>query len=670
MSTTSSVTTSATTGTNINVASIVSQLMAVEQQPLTALTNKQTGIQAQISAYGSVQSALSSFQSSMSGLSNVTALQSLTATPSDSSVMTASAATIATPGTYNINVTSLAQSEQLVAAGQLSQTTSIGTGAATTLTFDFGTITGTAAAGQYPTGTTFASNGSGSKVITIDATNNSLQGLRDAINSANVGVTASIINDGSANPYRLALSSNAQGASNSIKISVAGDSALSSLLAQDPASSTGQALNETTTALNAAFTVNGVSVTKPSNAIIDVIHGVTLNLLKVSTTPQILNIARDTSSVSTAATNFVKAYNDLHTAINSVVAYDTTNKTAAILQGDFAVNAIANQLRHVMNVPVSGAGALATLPDIGITFQKDGSMALDSTKLNAAVANHFSDIATLFGTVGKATDSLISYDSAPSTVKPGSYGVEITQLASQGMLVGSAAAGTTTITAGSNDTLGFTVDGISSTVTLDAGSYSADTLATAVQAKINGASSLASSGSSVRVTQRGGIFSIISNKFGAASGVAISGNGASNLLGDAPVATAGLDVAGSIGGLLATGSGQFLTSSGGDSLGIKILVSGGAVGTRGTVNYSQGYAYSLNQYATAQLNSNGLIKIATDGLNTDIANIGKQQTRISSRLAALQASYTAQFTALDGLLSSMNSTSTYLTQQLAALTKA
>jgi flagellar hook-associated protein 2 len=584
--------------------------------------------------------------------------------------MTASAATIATPGTYNINVTSLAQSQQLVAAGQLSQTTSIGTGATTTLTFDFGTITGTPTAGQYPTGTTFASNGSGSKVITVDATNNSLQGIRDAINSANMGVTASIINDGSANPYRLALSSNSQGASNSIKISVAGDSALSSLLAQDPASSTGQSLNETTTALNAAFTVNGVPVSKPSNTIVDVIHGVTLNLQKVSASPISLSIARDTSSVSTAATNFVKAYNDLHTAINSVVAYDATTKTGAILQGDFAVNTVANQLRRMMSTPVSGAGALVSLPDIGITFQQDGTMALDSTKLGAAVTNHFGDIAALFGTVGKATDSLISFDSAASTVKPGSYPVEITQLASQGSVVGAVAAGATTITTGSNDTLSFSVDGLSSSVTLDPGVYTADSLAVAVQAKINGSSVLSGSSSSVRVTQSAGIFSITSNKFGSVSSIAMGGNGADNLLGTTPTVTAGVDVSGTIGGQTATGSGQYLTSGGGDSLGIKILVSGGILGARGSVNSSRGYAITLYQYATTQLNSDGLLKTATDGLNTSIANIGKQQARISSRLAAMQASYTAQFTALDGLLSSMNSTSTYLTQQLANLSKA
>jgi flagellar hook-associated protein 2 len=667
MSSSSAVTTSSTTGTSINVASIVSQLMTVEQRPLTALATKQAGIQAKISAYGSVQGALSGFQSAMSGLINVNSLQGLTATASDTTVLGASASNIATPGNYSISVTSLAQSQQLVAAGQSSQTTAIGSGATTTLTFDFGSIAGgTLASGKY-TGASFTSNGNGTKTVTIGAANNSLQGIRDAINAANVGVTASIVNDGSANPYRLALSSSAEGASNSVKISVAGDTTLNTLLAQDPANSTGQNLSETTTAQNANFTVNGVPISKSSNTVGDVVHGVTLNLLKVSSTPINLSIAQNSTAISTAVNSFVTAYNTLHTAITSVTSYDAAAKKGSVLQGDFAVNTVARQVRQILNTSVIGGGALTSLADIGVTFQKDGTIALDSTKLNSAVTNHYSDIAALFGTVGSASDSLISYVSAPSTVKAGKYAVEISQLATQGSITGLGAVGTTTITAGSNDALTVAINGVGVNITLTPGSYTAASLAAEVQTKINGSSAIAAAGASVAVSQNAGLFTIMSNKYGSSSTVDISGNGTNNLLGGAPTPISGLDVAGTIDGGNATGSGQFLTSGGGNSLGIKIQVSGGLLGARSTVNYSQGYAYSLYQYATSQATSSGLLENATAGLNKSITVIGKQTDALNVRLASIQAAYTKQFTSLDGLLSSMNTTSTYLTQQLTSL---
>lgn len=661
--------TTSTSGSNFDVASIVSQLMTIEQRPLTLLAKQEASYQAKLSAYGSIKGALGGFQSTVSGLNDITKFQGLTASSSDNAMLTATTANTAATGTYAIDVTSLAQSQKLVALGQASQTTAIGAGGATTLTFDFGTIAGGALAGGKYTGSTFTSNGNGTKTVSIDATNNSLQGIRDAINAANIGVTASIINDGSASPYRLSLSSGSKGISNSIKISVAGDAALSTLLAQDPANNTGQNLSETSTAQNANFSVNGVAVSKTSNSVSDVIQGVTVNLSQKTTTTVNLTIAQNTASISSAISGFVKSYNDLHTALKNLSSYDPATKVSAALQGDFAVRTIDSQVRGVLNTPVSGTSTLTTLTQIGVTFQKDGSMALDSTKLSAAVASNFSDIAALFATVGKATDSLIGYSSATSTVKPGSYAVNISQLATQGKVTGLAPVGALTIATGGNDTLNVSVNGVGATVTLAAGTYTAAALAAEVQSKINGASALTAANASVAVTQSGGIFSITSNSYGSTSNIAIAGTGASNLLGGAPTPTAGLDVAGTIDGASATGAGQFLTSGGGNSLGLKIQVNGGALGARGTVNYSQGYAYTLSQLSTTLLATNGLLDGKTTGLNKSIADIGKQRDALNVRLASIQKNYTRQYSQLDVMLTSLNNTSNYLSQQLAGLSK-
>jgi flagellar hook-associated protein 2 len=223
-----------------------------------------------------------------------------------------------------------------------------------------------------------------------------LEGIRDAINEANMGVTATLINDGDATaPYRLVLSSGSLGASNSMKITVSGDATLINLLAHDPEGT--QNLAETVTAKNANIKVNGVAVSKDSNSVSDVIHGVTLNLLKETTSPVKLTVARDTSTISTSVASLVKAYNDLVGIFKTETSYDATAKKGATLQGDATVRTLQAQMRSILSSAVSGtSGALNTLSDVGVAFQKDGTLKLDQTKLDAAMKDHFADISILF----------------------------------------------------------------------------------------------------------------------------------------------------------------------------------------------------------------------------------------------------------------------------------
>ncbi|BBJ22509.1 flagellar filament capping protein FliD [Candidatus Nitrotoga sp. AM1P] len=663
-------TASATTGTSIDVNSIVGQLMAVEQQPITKLSVKEASYQAKLSAFGTIKSALATFQTALQGLSNASKFQAVNATPSDATIFSATATSTAITGSYSLDITSLAQAQKLVASGQTSSTAAIGAGAATTVTFDFGSISGgtfSAVTGVY-TGAAFTSNGNATKSITIDSTNNSLQGIRDAINAGKMGVTATIINDGSDTPYRLALSSDNNGANNSLKISVTGDTAVSNLLTNDPAGI--QNLAETVTAQNANFKVNGVTVSKNSNTIFDVIPGVTLNLNKITTSATSLTIVRDTAAISNSISGFVKAYNDLSSTLTTVSAYNPASKTGALLQGDSTVRSLQSQLRAALTTTITGtSGALTTLSQVGVSFQKDGSLALDSTKLGNAISNNFNDIASLFAAVGNATDSLVSFNSASSTTKPGNYAVNISQLATRGTAVGSAAANTT-ITAATNDTLNFTINGVNTSVTLTAATYTAQSLAAELQSKINSASELSTAGISVAVTQNAGVLSVTAANYGSGSSVAITGgNGALDLMGGAPIQTAGVNVAGTIGGITATGSGQTLTATSGDPQDLSISINGGVLGARGMLNYSQGYAYSLNKWSTSILAGDGVLVSRTNGINKSIADIGNQRTTLQARLVGIEQRYRMQYSALDAMLTSMNQTSTYLTQQLANLPK-
>lgn len=655
-------------GSGLDVNGIVAKLMQIESLPLTQLQNKEASYQAKLSAYGTLKSALSSFQSALQGLSDVARFRALKATPTDTTILSAQAGSSATAGTYSIEVTQLAQAQKLVAVGQADTTSVIGTG---TLTFDFGTISGGTfdpTTGKY-TGATFTSNGSGTKTVTIDSAHSSLAGIRDAINAANIGVTATIVNNGGTNPYRLVLTSNTTGQKYSMKITVSGDAALANFLTEDPAGT--QDLSQTVAAQDAQLKVDGISITRSSNTITDVIQGVTLNLLKTNAgSPTTLTVGNDTAAVQAAVESFVKAYNDINKTLNDLTFYDPNSKKSGPLQGDSTVRMIASEIRDVLSSPITAiTGAYTSLGQIGITTQSDGSLQLDTTQLQSAMASNFKDIAALFAATGSASDSLVSYVSATSKTQPGSYALSISQLATQGKSVGSVVANTT-ITAGTNDTLNLTIDGVSASVTLTAGSYTADTLATMVQSVINGNSTFSSAGVAVTVTQSGGVLTITSNRYGSASVVHVTGgNGAAGLMGT-PTETAGVDVAGTINGVAATGSGQYLTGATGTPVeGLQIKVIGGALGSRGTVNYSQGYAYQLNQLANTFLESGGTLSTRTDGINSIIADLKNQEDDWNRRLSDIESRYRAQFTALDTLISSMNQTSAFLQQQLATLPK-
>jgi flagellar hook-associated protein 2 len=207
-----------------------------------------------------------------------------------------------------------------------------------------------------------------------------------------MGVSATIVNDGSGTPYRLALSSNNTGASNSLKITTDGaGNGVDNLLAYDPGGT--KKLAQTVAAQNAVFDVNGIAISKPSNTITDAIQGVTLTLSNVTAalSPVTLTVARDTAAVSTAASTFVQAYNDLYTSMKNSTAY----KSGSALTGDATLRSLQIQMRDIASTPV-GSGNLTNLFQVGISFKADGTMQLDNTKLNSAMSSGFSDVSALF----------------------------------------------------------------------------------------------------------------------------------------------------------------------------------------------------------------------------------------------------------------------------------
>ncbi len=661
-------------GSNLDINGIVSQLMSIEQQPLMSLSRKEATNQAKLSAIGNLKGALAAFQTAVKGLSESSKFQAVKVSAADATIVSASGSSAAKPGTYSLEVTKLAQAQKLASAGQASASTEIGVG---TITFDFGTIdigagSFNSTTGKY-TGASFASSGIGSKTITIDGTNNSLAGIRDAINKGNIGVSASIVNDGGTSPYRLVLTEATTGKTSSMKISVTGDAALGTLLNHDPAAApAGQGFSETVTAQNAEFKVDGIAISKTTNTVTDVIEGVALTLAKTNAgSPTNITVTRDTAAVTSSVNQFVQAYNQINQTLTDLSSYNATTKQGAILNGDATVRTIQTQLRGILTTAVGGdAGAYTLLSQVGVAVQKNGTLALDSSKLQKAMDSNFSDIAGLFAAVGKTSDSLVTYTGSAAKTTVGSYALNVTQLATQGSSIGQSAAALT-IDA-SNDTLQVQVDGVTTSITLSQAVYAnAAALAAEVQAKINGASTLSAAGASVKVTESAGVLTILSNKYGSASNASVTGgNGQTTLMGATPTTNAGVDIAGTLNGVAATGSGQALTGvAGSPAEGLKLLITGGSIGARGTINFSKGYAYQFDKLVDSMLESTGPINSRTDGINATLKSLDQQKQRISERLVNIEKRYRAQFTALDMAMASMTKTSSFLQQQLDNLPK-
>lgn len=348
--------TAAGVGSGLDVNSIVSQLMAIERQPLDALNQSQTQYNSQLSAYGKIKSDLAAFQSAVQAMQYSTNFALYGATSSNTSVLSATADISALSGTHSITVNTLAKPHIQVAAN----------GFADTGTTPVGTI------GDTLTFTT----GSNTFTVTLDSTNNTLQGLQSAINSAagNYGVTASILNDGSANGNRLVITANSTGTANAVT--------LSGTLATSLSFSTTQPAD------NATLTVDGVTgITKSSNTISDVLQGVTLNLQDVGTTT--LTVQTDSTAVTNLVNKFISTYN----ALQSDIAY--LHKKGGTLEADNTILTINSVLSNVFNSGTS-SGAYNYLSQVGVSLQKDGTLSLDSAAFTSALSSHYSDVVNLF----------------------------------------------------------------------------------------------------------------------------------------------------------------------------------------------------------------------------------------------------------------------------------
>ncbi|WP_404482541.1 flagellar filament capping protein FliD [Novosphingobium sp. BL-52-GroH] len=372
-SNTSSLVTALGGGSGVDMTALANNLATAQFASRNdRLTSKSDKLDAQISAASNIKSLLLGLDTS---LGTLVRSGSLARTPSlaNPSVASATLSGSSQPsGTYSLEVTKLASGQQLASAAYAAKTSTVGSG---TLTLKFGTVSGTG----------FIQDTARAAVDVTIPQGATLADVATAINGANAGVSAYVTTtvDGA----QLVLKG-AEGAANGFVLE-AGDASLSAL-AWNPASTTGQLL---ATADDAAFKIDGLAMTAPSNTVTDAIPGVKLQLTAANTgAPTTLGFSDPASAISSSMQDFVDALNEVVTALN----------TATTLGGDLANDPGARALKRSLSalgsttIMPGATGAAKTLADLGLKTQRDGTFALDTDRLSATMAADPQGVAAMF----------------------------------------------------------------------------------------------------------------------------------------------------------------------------------------------------------------------------------------------------------------------------------
>ncbi|WKT59727.1 flagellar filament capping protein FliD [Microbulbifer thermotolerans] len=352
-------------GSGLDLNGLLEQLESAERQQLTPIVAQQQSYQAKISAFGQLESALDSLRQAATELSEVDGFADVKSSLSGDG-LSATVGDEAVVGSYEIDITQRARSYSIATLGVADKEGTLGAG---TISFTLGN------------GDSFS--------VAVTENESSLEGIRDAINAADNGVVASIVNDGSAQPYRLVLSSAETGTEAAIASVDFGTGGLGDHLSLDAATEV--------SAQNAQLTVNGIDITSQGNRVEDAIQGVTLDLEETGSVS--LEITRDTSAIEGKIKGFVSAYNNLQDTISSLTSYDQESGTAGVLIGNYTVQSVESRLRSTLTDVLTSSGAFKSLSDLGITLEVDGTLSLDEDALGDLVAEQLDDLTDFFAGV-------------------------------------------------------------------------------------------------------------------------------------------------------------------------------------------------------------------------------------------------------------------------------
>ncbi len=663
-------------GTGLDVRSLVDQLVAAEGGPVSSrLDRKEVNIQEGLTAMGTFKGALLDFQSSLAPLRKENAFKSINATSSNEEKFTVSAEDNAVLGSYDIEISQLAQSQKLKSQAFGSEFDTIGSG---TISIEFGQI-------NNATNTFNVNSKIPTQHIEIDEENGSLRGIQQTINEANAGVRASIINDGTG--YRLILNSEKSGIENSLRISISDDDVNDedlfglSQLAYNPvatageegAAAVGKNLEEAAQAKNSLFSIDGISISNSSNEIPDSIPGITLSLKKTTEDSfESFKIEKETTRIKQSIETFVSSYNELMASVASLTGFDSETGQAGPLSGDPAIRGIMDQIRRRLSTSFNGINEnLTSLSMIGIDSSRNGSLSLDDFKLNSALENNANEIAHLFAAAVSTSDAKIRVTSKKIPATNGVFNITIDQIPASASLTGPVLANYPDNIFNVPEKIQLSIDGITTAELklLPRSFESGKAFAAELERVINQDANLMRNDKSVSVTYINNALKITSNSIGLASDVSIIsiGQDLSSLTGlTTGKGQSGNDLRATVNGYELTGEGTKLKLEGVLS-GVVIDVNGKQTGNRGELIVTNGVASILDELTNSFLDSNGLLNARIDGYNSKIKNINKERENLVRKLEVSEQRHLKEFSNLDAMLGKMRSTSNFLAEKLSTL---
>lgn len=349
--------------TSFNAQQYVNAIIQSEEGPEQLMQQQVATLSAQASAWSGISTQLQALQTAIFNLDNFTGpLNAFTASSSNSAIATATASTQAQAGSHTLTIANLATTSSQASNVLANGTTTFATGS-----FQVQVGSGTA------------------QTVTVTSSNNTLNGIATAINQQAIGVTASVVTDASG--ARLELVSNTSGAPGNITIS---------------GNTSGLTFSTAVTGANANFTVDGVSLSSTNNAPGNVLPGVSLNLLATTTSPVTISVNPDTTQATTAIQSFVTAYNAVITSLNQQFAYNSGTQSQGPLGSDSTLAQVQQQLLGDAAFSITGNSGITNLASMGVSMNEDGTLAVDTTTLQATMGSNYSAVLNFFQQVTPA----------------------------------------------------------------------------------------------------------------------------------------------------------------------------------------------------------------------------------------------------------------------------
>ena len=671
----SSIISSLGSGSGIDTASLINKLVDVNKfADSNRLTTKQTLLETQISDFGLLRNAFSTLESSASALANADTFNAKSVSvPTTTLLGITKIDAKASVGDYNVNVDQIAQAQSISSGTFTSQNSPIGKG---TLAIRFGSWITTAATpgNPLPVGTFTVDSSKTGGTIKIDDSNNSLTGVRDAINKSGLGLKASILSNNGT--YKLLVTA-PSGESSEVEIT-ATEAPGSPGLASFNFNESAPTMLQQQEGKDAIIRVNGATVTRSTNHLTDVIDGLEFDLFNKSSSETInIGISADKATSEKAIRDFVAAYNTFLTDSGKLIGFDKEKKEYGSLRQDPMAKNLVQQVKSLLSVPMSGvAGGFSTLGSLGIRTELDGTLKIDdsteTTSFRSAMDKNFEAVRDLFVPKISSGNAQINLTKYSKLSAPGTYDVVITTQPKQGALSAGAMVSTFPLdTNGKAYSFEVAIDGVkTSLITLPTKTFATGAeLAADIQSRINADSATAGKVSvNVSFNTNTNKLEFTSSAFGASSNVDFQTVGAD--MGDLGIAvgagTPGVDVVGTVGGVAGFGFGNVLLPAiGSKAEGLSLNISEGA--TSGKITFSRGFAGTFTNLIDNFLKSNGLIKTRETNIAKDADKVKTDLVAVDKRSDAYRARLQAQFSAMESIVRSLKSTGTFLTGAFKAL---